>query len=85
MIRVVLLEGRNREIRRLFKALGHPVVELHRSKVAFLTDKELGSGSYRHLSSYEIRRIKRETGGGQRSRSSTSRTRRRRSLQKGQP
>ena len=62
ILRIVLLEGKNREVRRLFRALGHPVLELHRSKVAFLTDKELGLGAYRPLTPHEIRRLRTEAG-----------------------
>ena len=53
-LRVVLSEGRNREIWRLFKALGHPVIELHREKVGFLDDRGLSSGAFRPLTPREI-------------------------------
>lgn len=53
-LRVVLSEGRYREIWRLFKALGHPVIELHREKVGFLDDKGLPPGAYRPLTRSEI-------------------------------
>jgi pseudouridine synthase len=55
---VVLVEGKNREVRRLFKALGHPVLELHRSKVGVLSDRGLPEGMFRPLSSLEIRQLK---------------------------
>ena len=61
-LRVVLLEGKNREVRRIFRALGHPVLELHRSKVAFLTDKGLDLGAYRPLRPHEVRRFEKEAG-----------------------
>lgn len=56
-LRVVLTEGRNREILRLFKALGHPVLELHREKIGSLTARGLRSGAYRALTSREISRL----------------------------
>ena len=56
-LRVVLVEGRNQEIRRLFRSIGHPVVELHREKVGFVSDRGLPVGTYRPLTETEIRRI----------------------------
>ncbi len=56
-LRIVLVEGKNREVRRLFQALGHPVLELHRSKIGSLSDRGLPSGAYRSLTPMEIRRF----------------------------
>lgn len=56
-LRVVLVEGKNREVRRLFQALGHPVLELHRSKIGPLSDRGLPSGAYRSLTPREISRF----------------------------
>lgn len=53
-LRVVLTEGRYREIWRLFKSLGHPVIELHREKVGFLDDRGLPPGAFRPLTPSEI-------------------------------
>jgi pseudouridine synthase len=57
-LNVVLIEGKNREVRRLFKALGHPVLDLHRSKVGTLSDRGLPEGMFRPLSSREVRQLK---------------------------
>jgi 23S rRNA pseudouridine2605 synthase len=54
---VVLNEGRYREIGRLFKALGHPVIRLHREKVEFLNDRGLASGAFRSLHPDEVSRL----------------------------
>ena len=82
-LRVVLLEGKNREVRRLFRALGHPVLELHRSKVAFLTDKGLDPGAYRPLSPQEVRRFEMESGTARKRHSARSLPAQRRSMKKG--
>lgn len=56
-LRATLSEGKNREVRRLFKALGHPVVELHREAVGPVTDRGLEFGAYRALTPAEIRAL----------------------------
>lgn len=53
-LRVTLRQGRNREIRRLFRALGHPVVDLHREQVGTLSVQGIASGAFRPLSVDEI-------------------------------
>lgn len=59
-LRVTLLEGRNREIRRMFEAVGHPVVKLRRTRLAFLSDARLPPGAFRPLTPAEVARLKRE-------------------------
>ncbi len=51
---VVLHEGRNRELRRLFKALGHEVNKLKRLAFGPIALGELESGKYRELSGAEL-------------------------------
>lgn len=57
-IEIIIHEGRNRQVRRMFEAIGHPVKKLHRKRVGFLTLKNLKSGTFRHLESSEIIQLK---------------------------
>lgn len=56
-LEVTLTEGKNREIRRMFAAVGHPVVKLRRKRIGFLTDRGLAPGSYRPLTPEEVAEI----------------------------
>ena len=60
-IRVTLRQGRNREIRRLFRALGHPVVELHREQIGTLSVVGIAPGAFRRLTPQEIAELQGET------------------------
>jgi len=53
-LQVILQEGRNREIRRVFHSVGFEVVELRRSRIGTLTDKGLRFGFWRPLSAAEV-------------------------------
>ena len=54
VVRVVLREGRNRQIRKMFDLLGHPVVSLHRERVGPIRLLGLASGATRALTRAEI-------------------------------
>ena len=54
---VTLAQGKNRQIRDMFEAVGHPVQKLRRIRIGFLTDKGLPVGKYRTLKQEEIKRI----------------------------
>ena len=71
-LRLVLHEGKNREIRRLFAALGLPLSGLHRERVGPLSDRGLPPGAYRSLTLREVRDLLEAT----RSRPSTRREKR---------
>lgn len=60
LLRIALKEGRNRQIRRVAEALGHPVTALHRSKIGLLSLGNLARGRYRLLTEQEVARLKRE-------------------------
>jgi len=53
-VRLVLLEGRNREVRRLLEAVGHPVVRLKRLSFAGLGVDDAPPGAWRFLSQEEV-------------------------------
>lgn len=55
--RIVLKEGKKRQIRRMVDKLGNRVVRLHRIRVAELKLGTLGKGAWRHLSESETRRL----------------------------
>lgn len=52
---VTLQEGRNREVRRLMKAVGHPVTQLRRVRFGGLELGTLAPGQWREISSKELR------------------------------
>ena len=53
--RIVLQEGRNRQIRRMVRKLGHQVVRLKRIRVANIRLGNLPPGAWRHLTANEKR------------------------------
>src|SRR5579862_4616921 len=58
-IEITLHEGRNRQVRRMCEAVGHPVVRLHRSAYAGLTLDGLEPGEWRALEPAEVERLSR--------------------------
>ncbi|MGB3202902.1 MAG: pseudouridine synthase [Nodosilinea sp.] len=57
LLEVVLQEGRNRQIRRVAQALGYRVLDLHRTAVGSVSLGNLRVGTYRALSSAEIKAL----------------------------
>ena len=57
LLRMVIHEGRNRQIRRMCETVGHPVVRLVRTRIGPVADPSLGPGSYRPLSFDEVRSL----------------------------
>ncbi len=55
LLRMVIHEGRNRQIRRMCDTVGHPVTRLVRTRIGPLTDPSLTPGSYRPLTFDEVR------------------------------
>jgi 23S rRNA pseudouridine2605 synthase len=55
---LLLHEGRNRQVRRMFEALGHEVVHLERVRYAGLTVDGVRRGRWRRLHSHEIKRLR---------------------------
>jgi 23S rRNA pseudouridine2605 synthase len=57
-LELTLHEGRNRQVRRMCEAVGHPVRRLHRSRYAGLTLEGLEPGGSRELAADEVRRLR---------------------------
>ena len=55
---ITIHEGRKRQIRRMFYAIGYRVVELHRIRIGTLELGKLKKGNLRELSSKEIKHLK---------------------------
>jgi 23S rRNA pseudouridine2605 synthase len=53
-LELVLHEGRNRQVRRMCEAVGHPVRRLHRSRYAGLGVDDLEPGEWRELTRAEV-------------------------------
>ncbi|MBN2244144.1 MAG: rRNA pseudouridine synthase [Acidobacteria bacterium] len=58
---VTLTQGKNRQIREMFEAVGSPVQKLRRIKIGFLTGKDLPVGHCRHLTPGEVAQVFRVT------------------------
>jgi 23S rRNA pseudouridine2605 synthase len=56
-IELVVHEGRNRQVRRMCEAVGHPVLRLIRTRLGPLADRDLRPGAWRALTSNEIRAL----------------------------
>ena len=61
ILEIVLREGRNRQIRRMCEAVGHPVRRLVRVRIGAVSDRRLASGQWRELTVAEIRGLYSET------------------------
>lgn len=64
IVEITIHEGRNRQVRRMFEAIGTPVVKLKRERLAFLDLAGLSTGEYRELTKHEVKllRVLAETG-----------------------
>jgi 23S rRNA pseudouridine2605 synthase len=61
-LEVTIHEGRKRQVRRMLKAVGHPVIKLIRTRVDGVTLGTLKPGELRHLSNEEVKRLKYSAG-----------------------
>lgn len=59
LVEITIHEGRKRQVRRMFLAVGFPVEELSRRRYGPLTDKGLDPGGYRELAGDEIEALRR--------------------------
>ena len=57
VLRLTIHEGRNRQIRRMCEAIGHPVNRLVRVRIGTLRDAHLGPGAWRALTISEVKEL----------------------------
>lgn len=57
LLRITIHEGRNRQVRRMCDAVGHPVVRLVRTRIGAISDRALAPGSWRPLTLKEVRSL----------------------------
>ncbi|SFE32855.1 ribosomal large subunit pseudouridine synthase B [Alteribacillus iranensis] len=57
IVELVIHEGRNQQVRKMFDAIGHPVMKLKREKYSFLTLENLKPGDKRPLKPIEVKRL----------------------------
>jgi 23S rRNA pseudouridine2605 synthase len=62
---VILREGKNQQIRRMFDSIGHSVVKLRRVRIGHIDDRGLAPGEYRELKPSEVQRFFQATGNPQ--------------------
>jgi len=56
-IEITIHEGKNREVRKMCSAIDKKVLALHRSKISFITVKDLKIGEWRYLKQDEIAKL----------------------------
>ncbi|HTN80361.1 MAG TPA: pseudouridine synthase [Acidimicrobiales bacterium] len=57
LLRITIHEGRNRQVRRMCEAVGHPVRRLVRVRIGTIADRRLKPGSWRNLTLAEVRAL----------------------------
>ena len=57
LVELVMVEGRNREVRRMMTAIGHDVIQLVRTAIGPITDQHLKPGESRRLTGSEVAQL----------------------------
>ena len=61
-LELAIHEGRQRQVRKMFDAVGHPVVRLKRVRIGPIEDRDMPPGHWRELTPQEVARLQRATG-----------------------
>jgi 23S rRNA pseudouridine2605 synthase len=62
IVEISIHEGRQRQVRKMFDAVGHPVVRLRRVRIGPITDPDIPPGHWRDLTPQEIDRLQKACG-----------------------
>jgi pseudouridine synthase len=63
LVRITIREGRNRQVRRMCDAIGHPVRTLKRVRIGPVADPRLTPGDWRELTPGEVHALRRAAAG----------------------
>ncbi|WP_100372632.1 pseudouridine synthase [Bacillus sp. FJAT-45037] len=58
IVRIVIHEGKNRQVRRMFDAISHPVMKLKREQYSFLNLHSMNPGDVRPLKPIEVKHLR---------------------------
>jgi len=61
VVEIIIHEGRNHQVKKMFEAIGYKVLKLKREKYSFLDIKNLKSGQYRELTIHEVKKLYNES------------------------
>jgi 23S rRNA pseudouridine2605 synthase len=56
-VEIIIHEGKKRQVRKMFQAIGHPVIKLKRIAYGNLHLGQLGTGKYRFLTKNDLKRV----------------------------
>jgi 23S rRNA pseudouridine2605 synthase len=62
IVEISIHEGRQRQVRKMFEAVGHPVVRLKRVRIGPLEDPAMPVGHWRELTPKEVAQLRRASG-----------------------
>lgn len=57
LVELIIHEGKNHQVKKMFEAIGYTVIKLRREQFSFLRVDDLKSGDYRKLSPKEIKKL----------------------------
>ena len=64
LLSFVIREGRNRQVRNMCDAIGHPVVRLRRKRIGPITDEHIRPGEFRDLTPREVAMLRKPGASG---------------------
>lgn len=72
VLSLAIHEGRNRQVRKMCEAVGHPVVRLRRVRIGPIHDEHIRPGEFRDLDEREVAALKRVAGAARSDRASST-------------
>lgn len=66
VVELTIHEGWNHQVKKMFEAIGHPVIKLKREAFAFLNLDKMQAGDWRYLTSFEVDKLRKMSESGHR-------------------